>query len=112
MFASGSTARRIEGAEASLTFDVGSGISRRHSERKIIVRHLGTGAAVHAGGTPFDKVIGIGFEALDLGAFETFERAVHERGGTVQVERSTMADPAVAQGVTQRRDAGVGFPER
>ena len=109
MFASSTIARRIESAEASLTFDVGSGISRRHSERKIIVRHLGTGAAVHAGGTPFDKVIGIGFEALDLGAFETFERAVHERGGTVQVELSTMADPAVAKALTKRGYAVIGF---
>ncbi|HYZ89774.1 MAG TPA: hypothetical protein VE620_10805, partial [Myxococcales bacterium] len=65
MFVPGSTARRIEAAEASLTFDVGSGVSRRYPERNIIVQHLGSGAAVFAGGTPFDKVIGLGFEPLD-----------------------------------------------
>jgi GNAT superfamily N-acetyltransferase len=109
MFASGNTARRIEAAEASLTFDVGSGVSRRHPERKIIVRHLGRGAAVHAGGTPFDKVIGLGFEPLDLEAFGAFERAVHERGGMLQVELSTMADPNVAKALTRRGYTLVGF---
>jgi GNAT superfamily N-acetyltransferase len=109
MFASGSTARRIEAAEASLTFDVGSGVARRHPERQIIVECFGGGTAVHAGGTPFDKVIGLGFEALDLDAFERFERRVHERGGIVQVELSTMADPAVAKALTQRGYALVGF---
>jgi ribosomal protein S18 acetylase RimI-like enzyme len=109
MFVSGSTARRIEAAEASLTYDVGSGVSRRHPERNIIVQHLGGGAAVFAGGTPFDKVIGLGFEPLDLDAFDAFERAVHERGGTVQVEPSTMADPGVAKALTQRGYALIGF---
>jgi GNAT superfamily N-acetyltransferase len=109
MFASGSTARRIEAAEASLTFDVGSGVSRRHPERKIIVRHLGGGAAVHAGGTPFDKVVGLGFAPLDLEAFAAFEGAVHERGGTVQAELSTMGDPAVGKALTRRGYVLVGF---
>src|SRR5919201_1196930 len=109
MFASGSPARRIEAAEASLTFDVGSGVARRHPERQIIVERFGGGTAVHAGGTPFDKVIGLGFDPFDLSAFERFERRVHERGGTVQVELSTMADPGVAKALTQRRYALVGF---
>jgi GNAT superfamily N-acetyltransferase len=109
MFASASTARRIEGAEASLTFDVGSGASSRHPERQIIVERFGGGAAVHAGGTPFDKVIGLGFEPLELAAFERFEKRVHERGGTVQVELSTMADPGVAKALTQRGYALVAF---
>jgi len=109
MFASSTIARRIESAEASLTFDVGSGVSRRDPERKIIIRHLGGGAAVHAGGTPFDKVIGLGFEVFDPGAFEAFERAVHDRGGTVQVELSTMADPNVAKALTKRGYALVAF---
>jgi len=109
MFVSASTARRVEAAEASLTYDVGRGVSRRHPERDIIVRHLGGGSAVFAGGTPFDKMIGLGFEPLDLGAFEAFERAVHERGGTVQVELSTMADPGVAKALTQRGYALIGF---
>jgi ribosomal protein S18 acetylase RimI-like enzyme len=109
MFVPGSTARRIEAAEASLTFDVGSGVSRRYPERNIIVQHLGSGAAVFAGGTPFDKVIGLGFEPLDIAAFDAFERAVHERGGTVQVELSTMADPGVAKALTKRGYALIGF---
>jgi GNAT superfamily N-acetyltransferase len=109
MFVSASTARRIEAAEASLTYDVGSGVSRRHPDRDILVRHLSGGAAVHAGGTPFDKVIGLGFEPFDPGAFEAFERAVHEGGGTVQVELSTMADPGVAKALTRRGYALIGF---
>ena len=64
MFASAALARRIEGAEASLTHSVASAVRERHPERRVLVARLGGGAAAFAGGSPFDKAIGLGFAPL------------------------------------------------
>ena len=55
MFVPAALARRIEAAEAALTFAVGSSLRATQPERGIIAEQLGSGAAVHAGGSPFDK---------------------------------------------------------
>ncbi len=109
MFASSSLARRLEAAEASLTFDVGDTVQRRYPERGVTVARFGGGVGVFCGGSPFDKVIGVGFEALDLAELERFEQAVHARGGSVQVELSTLADPELGRTLTARGYALHGF---
>ena len=105
MFADRALARRIEAAEASLTYEVGRGMR----DRDAVVVWLGDGVAVHAGDSPFDKVIGAGFDALDVAAFERFERIVRARGGQVQIELSTLADPAIASALAARGYALCGF---
>jgi ribosomal protein S18 acetylase RimI-like enzyme len=109
VFASGSLARRIEAAEASLTFDVGDAVQARYPERGVVVARLGGGVGVFCGGSPFDKVIGVGFAALDVAELEGFERAVAGGGGRVQVELSTLADPEVARTLTARGYLLCGF---
>jgi ribosomal protein S18 acetylase RimI-like enzyme len=109
MFASSPLARRIEAAEASLTFDVGHTVQRRYPERAVIVARFGGGVGVFAGDSPFDKVIGVGFQALDLEELGAFERAVFARGGRVQVELSTLADPGLATTLTARGYMLCGF---
>src|SRR5436190_6610886 len=109
MFAPGALARRIESAEAALTFAVGSGVRAAQPERAVIVMRLGGGAGVFAGGSPFDKLIGLGFEPLVEEGLAAFERAVHARGGTVQAEVATLADPAVARSLTARGYHLIGF---
>jgi ribosomal protein S18 acetylase RimI-like enzyme len=109
MFASGALARRIESAEAALTFAVGSGVRASQPQRQIVVARLGGGAGVFAGGSPFDKMIGLGFEPLKEEELAAFESAVHARGGAVQAEVSTLADPALARSLTARGYQLVGF---
>ena len=105
-FASSSLARRIEAAEASLTADVGHVFQRR---RDVIVARIGGGVGVFYGDSPFDKVIGLGFETFEPVDLERFERAVAARGGHVQVELSTLADPELAAGLTGRGYSLCGF---
>jgi len=109
MFASSSLARRIEAAEASLTLDVGRAIERRSPDRGVVVARLGGGVGVFSGHSPFDKVIGVGFEPLELAELERFEQAVAGRAGRVQVELATLADPALASTLTSRGYALCGF---
>jgi len=40
-------------------------------------------------------VIGVGFAPFASGSLEAFGHAVHARAGAIQVELSTLADPAV-----------------
>ena len=109
MFATGALARRIESAEAALTLAVGSGVRASQPARDILVQRIGGGAGVFAGGSPFDKLIGLGFEPLRDEELAAFESAVHARGGSVQAELCTLADPAVARSLTGRGYELIGF---
>ncbi|HEV7554830.1 MAG TPA: GNAT family N-acetyltransferase, partial [Kofleriaceae bacterium] len=101
-------ARRIETAEASFTADVGDAVQRRRGI-DVIVARIGGGVGVFYGDSPFDKIIGLGFETLDTVDLERFEHAVGVRGGQVQVELSTLADPTLAAGLTARGYLLCGF---
>ncbi|HTV18147.1 MAG TPA: GNAT family N-acetyltransferase [Polyangiaceae bacterium] len=113
MFASVALTRRIEAAEAALTLNVGRHIAQRHSDT--VARAIGGGVAVHTGqSSPMDKVIGLGFEAFEgsaLSDFVAFEESVLARGGFVQVELATRADPSVARALAQRGYSLVGFED-
>src|SRR5262249_55353669 len=100
MFASAALARRIEAAEAALTYPVASGVRARQPERRVLVAHLGGGAGAFADGSPFDKMIGLGFAPLIEEELAAFEREVHARGGAVRAEVATLADPALARSLT------------
>jgi hypothetical protein len=111
MFASVATGGRIEAAEAELTLRVGRVIAKRHPDT--LVAEIAGGAAVSTTlGSPFDKVIGLGFVHFDdaaLSAFVAFEETVLARGGTVQVELASLADPAVARMLASRGYGLSGF---
>jgi ribosomal protein S18 acetylase RimI-like enzyme len=110
LFADVALVRRIEGAEVRFVMAGGYAAQRRRPDA--IVTPLSGGAGVCSGeASPFDKVVGLGFEALDENALGQFERAVLERGGAVQVELATRADPKVAQALSQRGYALIGFED-
>ena len=110
MFADGAVARRIEATEARLTRGVGHAVAARDPARGVLVIDIGEGAGVHVGqDSPFDKVIGLGFEPLDLDAFARFEEQVLARGGAVRVELATLADPGVGALLTGRGYVLRGF---
>ena len=54
-------------------------------------------------GSPVNKVIGLGFDdPVPESAWDNVERLFSERQCAVRVEISTLADPAVAAGLTRR----------
>lgn len=100
-FADAALVRRIEDAEARLAEAGGRAAQRRRDDA--LVTPVSGGVAVFTGdASPFDKVAGLGFEPFDEAAFARHEATVLARGGAVQVELSTRADPNVAQTLSTR----------
>jgi ribosomal protein S18 acetylase RimI-like enzyme len=102
LFADTTLARRIEAAECRLSLDVVDAVSARRGDAFAVP--LGGGAAVFTGaGSPVNKVIGLGFQdPIPERAWDDIERLFSEKGCAVRVELSTLADPAVAAGLTRR----------
>jgi GNAT superfamily N-acetyltransferase len=110
IFASGSLARRIEEAEATLIGDFGRAVAARLGPDQVIVSEVGGGMAVLAGaGSPFSKVSGLGFEPLEDSALDDLEAGFARHHSPVRVELATLADPAVASCLNHRGYVLVGF---
>jgi GNAT superfamily N-acetyltransferase len=108
LFASTSLAARIERAEARLVFDCASAAARRRSG--VLVVELAGGVASFAGpSSPFNKIVGLGFEAFAEAELEAVERELLARAPSVQVELSCLGDPAVAKLLTRRGYQLVNF---
>jgi GNAT superfamily N-acetyltransferase len=61
-------------------------------------------------GSPFNKLIGLGFgEEVDVAALDAIEREHHSRNARLQVEFSALGDPAVTTLLTSRGYRLVGF---
>jgi len=110
MFADLNLARRIDGAEASLSTDITAAILAR-GEVHGFQRPFGNGAAVCAGPeSPITKVIGVGFDgAVDEASLEALEADYFACGSPVRAEVSTLADPAFARQLTRRGYVLQGF---
>lgn len=110
LFASASLAHRIEQAESTLVAAAGTSARRRLGGDHVIVAELGGGVAVFAGaGTPFSKVVGLGFAPLEPAALDHIEKEYRARDADIRVELSTLADPAVGLELSRRGYALAGF---
>jgi GNAT superfamily N-acetyltransferase len=111
LFASTSLAARIERAECRLLADSAAAAARRHPGTGVFATPIGGGIATFtAVGSPLDKVAGLGFEGpLDEDDLAAVERAFAERGAPVQVEVSSLGDPAIARVLTGRGYRLQGF---
>ena len=111
MFATGSLARRIERAEASLIAEGAQAAARRTAGARAFATRLGGGTAAYTEpDAPFNKVAGLGFEGVpDDSELDAVERAYAERGASVLVELSSFADPAVGRRLTQRGYELIGY---
>ncbi|PXX68542.1 hypothetical protein DFR70_102224 [Nocardia tenerifensis] len=109
LFAGTELAARIERVERSLMEQGARAAAER--EPRVFVRPLGSGAAVWAGAnSPLDKVVGVGMgEEFDDAALAAVEEAFAERAAPIQFEVSTLADPGVAERLTRRGYALIGF---
>ena len=111
MFATGSLARRIERAEATLIADSASAAARRDGEPQVFVMPLRGGVAAFVEpGSPVNKVAGLGFDGVpNEEEIAAVEAAYETRRCPVVVELSSFADPVVGRLLTQRGYQLIGY---
>lgn len=111
LLATTSLAARIESTERRLSGSIAASVERAGADA--FARPIAGGLAVFAGtGSPFNKVIGLGFAGPpDDAELAAIEAAFAERGAAVQVELASLADPAIAARLTRRGYALVGFED-
>jgi GNAT superfamily N-acetyltransferase len=108
--ATSALARRIDHTELAMVLGMAEACRRAGIEDVRVWPVDGTSAVLCEAGSPFNKVIGLGFgDQPDERAWEEIERAHRERGVRVQVELATLADPRVATSLTARGYRLVGF---
>jgi GNAT superfamily N-acetyltransferase len=111
LFASTQLAARIERAERSLIAAGVEACARRRPEVEVLMAPLAGGLAAWSGeSSPFNKVVGAGFEGpLDETALAEVEGELSRRGAPVQFELSCLADPSIAASLTRRGYVLLGF---
>lgn len=114
LFASTTLAARVERAERSLIEDSVGAARRRRDGLDAFARQIAGGAACYARpGSPLNKVVGLGFGGFgDIptdAELDDVEREYARRACPVQVELSTLADPALGERLTARGYRLVGF---
>jgi GNAT superfamily N-acetyltransferase len=107
MFCDVGLAARIERAECLL---IAAGCARAAQRLdSVLSRPIAGGLAAWAGSnSPMNKIAGLGFAEFDEDAFVGIEQAYAARGAGVQVEFSTLGDPAIGKWLTGRGYALVG----
>jgi GNAT superfamily N-acetyltransferase len=110
-FGSREIAARIERAECRLLTDCAESARRRRSAPDVRIVRLASGVAVCTGfPSPLNKVAGLGFGGVVSDEeLERVERAFAAQGMAVQVELSTLADPAVGELLCERGYVLKGF---
>jgi len=104
MFATSSLAARIERAECSMLIDLAQGASARLTSDERVLSSVGGGVALYLGPeSPVNKLAGLGFGPPPTGnELDEVERAFSDRGAALQVEFSSLGDPAVSRVLTNR----------
>lgn len=109
LFCGTALARRIESAEAQLIV-AATDAARRRGATSVVMPVAGGFACFAENGSPMNKVVGLGFAGVpDAAALDEVEAALFDCGTTVQVELSTLADPAVAAVLSDRGYQLAGF---
>lgn len=110
LFPSGSLAKRLEIAEASLVEAFARACETKRGTADVYISRLGGGVAVYAGeGTPFNKMAGLGFDPIDELALDEAERQYASRGLSLRAEVATLADPDVFKLLASRGYVLSGF---
>jgi GNAT superfamily N-acetyltransferase len=110
IFATTDLAGRIERAECGLLRDACASATRRLGEGVFVTPLAGGVATFSEPGSPLNKVAGLGFNGpLAEQDLEAVEAAYAARGVSVQVEVSTLADPAIVRQLGARGYRLVGF---
>jgi ribosomal protein S18 acetylase RimI-like enzyme len=111
VFADLPLARRIDGAEASLSLDIATAVIRKGTVPGAFAHAFGGGAAVFTGtNSPITKVIGVGFDGPPADTdLSSLEQQYFSRNCAVRAEVASLADPAVVRLLTSRGYVLQGF---
>jgi ribosomal protein S18 acetylase RimI-like enzyme len=105
-------AARIERGEADLIAGANAAARRRPGGDGFLIELAGGVASFAAEGSPFNKVVGLGFaDVPDANALAEVERAYAERDAAVQVELAHVGDPRVGALLTERGYRLVSFED-
>lgn len=105
-------ARRIEQSECQHMLGSAAAIAAHRAQGEVETLPVAGGVAVFTGrDSPITKIVGLGFAALDLHELDAAERMLAARGSHVQVELSTLADPAVGTTLSERGYRLRGFED-
>jgi GNAT superfamily N-acetyltransferase len=104
LFCDTELARRIERAEAKLMTAASAAAAQRTSAASGFAIPIAGGMATFAApGSPFNKVVGLGFGGVpSAAALDEIERAFATHGIVVQIELAHLADPAIGTLLTER----------
>jgi GNAT superfamily N-acetyltransferase len=104
LFCDAELARRIERAEAQLMTLAGAAAARPAAAASGFAIPIAGGMAIFAApGSPFNKVVGLGFGGVpSAAALDDVERAFAARDTAVQIELAHLADPAIGTLLTAR----------
>jgi hypothetical protein len=113
MFVSVELASRIERAESRLSAAFAKAVNPRdpQSQSDSFVEEIAGGVAVYTGSvSPVNKMIGVGFAGLPGDdQLRAIEEKFARRGAALQIELSTLADPAFAASLSGRGYVLQGF---
>ena len=111
LFCDTAVAERIERVEAQLIAKSTEAAHRRSTDTAGFVIPIAGGVATFAeGGSPFNKVAGLGFAGVpSAAALDEIERAFSACGAPVQIELAHLADPAIGALLTERGYRLVSF---
>jgi GNAT superfamily N-acetyltransferase len=111
MFANATLAARIERAECGMLTELTDAAAARRGHDAVFAARVAGGIAAFTGpGSPANKFAGLGFDGVPSAAdLDRVERAFAERGAPLQVEFSSLGDPAVPRLLTARGYELIGF---
>jgi GNAT superfamily N-acetyltransferase len=111
IFANTELAARIERAESRLVASAGLAVREARPAVSVMVRELGGGIATFAGpDSPFNKLAGVGFAgAIQESVLQEVEDFFRDQGASLQIEVSSLADPATFATLGERGYRLVGF---
>jgi GNAT superfamily N-acetyltransferase len=111
MYATATLASRIERVECDMLAELAGAASARLGAAQVVSIPIGGGIAVYTGPeSPANKLAGLGFSAMPSETeIDAVERAFAERRSPLQVEFSSLGDPAIPKLLTGRGYALIGF---
>lgn len=111
MFATASLAARIERAECTMLTEIAQAAITNRGPASVVLDPVAGGVATFvAPGSPVNKFAGLGFDGVPTEAdLARIEQAFAERQSPLQVELSSLADPAVGRLLTSRGYELIGF---